>query len=220
MTKPKRKPAPKQKATPSSDGGSAAGPRASALRAALLAGGGIIVTVLVITVPLFVFPSTASLEDVRAGGAVDAVLVLGGGSGRIETALELVSYLPEPPPTLLLSVPYGWPLVTCGSAPDLPRVEVECFEPVPLTTAGEMAKLGALVAERGWDRVVVVTSDFHVTRSRRLAERCVAAASTDTELLFVAAASNPLSLHGSFAIATEWPSYLGTAWDHQPSCQP
>ncbi|MFT5564628.1 MAG: hypothetical protein ACI970_001359, partial [Myxococcota bacterium] len=60
MTKPKRKPAPKQKGTSSFDGGSAAGPRASALRAALLAGGGIIVTVLVITVPLFVFPSTAS----------------------------------------------------------------------------------------------------------------------------------------------------------------
>ncbi len=189
-------------------------------RAAWLAVLGILVTVLLISLPLFVFPSTLRVGEVRSQGPVDAVVVLGGGLGeRLDVALDVVAELPEPPPVLVLSVPYGPPLIGCSTVPQLPRVAVECFEPDPYTTSGEAAWIAATMAERGWQRVVVVTSDFHVTRSRRLLEQCVEVVATGTEVLFVAAPTDQLSLHGMYAVVTEWPSYLATGWDHQPVCR-
>lgn len=174
---------------------------------------------LLVSLPLFVLPSVDEPEDVRAAPA-DAVVVLGGGQGeRIARALALVGRLPDPPPRLLLSVPYDEPLLSCGSAPGRPAVEVRCLVPDPLTTAGEAATITSLAAEQGWQRMVVVTSDYHVTRVRRLFTACVDQQAPSLEVLWVAGETEPLSFRGLWQIATEWPSLLATPWDHEPSCR-
>lgn len=174
--------------------------------------------VLLVSLPLFVLPSVDEPEDVRAA-PVDAVVVLGGGIGeRVAAATNLVGRLPDPRPTMLLSVPYAEPLLECGIVPTVPEVDVRCLVPDPLTTSGEAATVTAMAAAEGWDRVVVVTSDFHVTRSRVLFNRCSEQLAPDLEVLWVAGETEPLSLRGLWLIATEWPSLLATPWDHQPAC--
>lgn len=174
--------------------------------------------VLLVSLPLFVLPSVDEPEDVRAAPA-DAVVVLGGGNGeRIASASSLLGRLPDPPPQLLLSVPYAPPLLSCGEVPDRPAVDVRCVVPDPLTTSGEAATVTALAADQGWDRIVVVTSDYHVTRARWLFGACVEQQAPSLEVLWVVGETEPLSLRGLWQIATEWPSLLGTPWDHEPGC--
>jgi uncharacterized SAM-binding protein YcdF (DUF218 family) len=184
--------------------------------AALVLGTGLLV--LLVSLPLFVLPAVDEPEDLQAA-PVDAVLVLGGGDGeRIGAALALLDRLPAPPPTLLLSVPYEAPLLSCGSVETMPSVEVRCIVPEPLTTSGEAAVVTSMAAAAGWERLVVVTSDFHVTRSRLLFSRCTERLAPDLRVLWVAGETEALSLRGLWRIATEWPSLLGTPWDHQPPC--
>lgn len=173
--------------------------------------------VVLASIPLFVLPRVAEGGELRSA-PVDAVVVLGGSPERLPAAIDLLPSLPEPPPQLHLTVPYDPPLLACGAVPGLPRVEATCFTPEEFTTSGEALYVGQQAAERGWERVVVVTSDFHVTRSRALVDRCVEALSPGTEVLWVASDTDNASLHGAWAIATEWPSLLATPWDHQPAC--
>ena len=51
-------------------------------------------------------------------------------------------------------------------------VDVVCFEPDPSTTRGEAREIGRLASERDWTRVAVVTSTFHISRSRMIIGRC------------------------------------------------
>jgi len=44
--------------------------------------------------------------------------------------------------------------------------------PVPYSTRGEARMVAGLAHERGWRRVVVVTSDYHVRRAQLLMTRC------------------------------------------------
>lgn len=179
---------------------------------------GVALLVVLLSLPLFVLPAVDEPEQVRAE-AVDAVVVLGGGRGeRLSTGLSLLGRLADPAPVLLLSLPYEPPLLTCGTAPGHPDVEVECTRPDPLTTSGEAATITEMAAQRGWDRLVVVTSDYHVTRSRALFDRCREQLAPDVQVLWVAADTEPFSLRGAWSIATEWPSLLGTPWDHQATC--
>ena len=174
--------------------------------------------VLLASLPLFVLPAVDEPEDVRAA-PVDAVLVLGGGDGeRIATATSLLGRLPAPPPELVLAVQYPAPLLECGTLPAAPEVPVRCLVPEPRTTAGEAAVATTLAADEGWQRMVVVTSDYHVTRSRLLFTRCAERLAPDLRILWVAAETEPLTLRGVWRIATEWPSLLGTPWDHEPTC--
>src|SRR4029453_7455561 len=63
--------------------------------------------------------------------------------------------------------------------------EVICFTADPFTTRGE-AQVGArLAAARGWTKLLVVTSDYHVRRARLLFSRCF-----DGSLVVVGAPSN------------------------------
>jgi uncharacterized SAM-binding protein YcdF (DUF218 family) len=105
---------------------------------------------------------------------VDAVLVLGGldGSARTARALEMVrDGLTD---TVVLSMPVGSTDTlaqrTCSEPPA--GVDVLCFRPDPSTTRGEARELGRLAADRGWTRVAVVTSEYHVSRSRMIVARC------------------------------------------------
>jgi len=100
--------------------------------------------------------------------SADAIFVHAGGQGeRVEMALQLfdegaapVLVLSNPEPG---SVPGG--LCESGSA-------VICVVPSPPDTAGEALSLGKLVDDRGWDRVIVVTSDYHLRRASMLDRSC------------------------------------------------
>ena len=181
----------------------------------------LVVAVLVATPLLFVLPASDDPVAIRAGGPVDAVVVLGGAPDvRLDAGIELVAGLPEPPPVLVLSVQYAEPLIECGTVPSLPRVGLECFPPDPTTTAGEALWIGRRSAEAGWERVVVVTSDTHVSRARLLVERCVDTLSPSTEVRYLAVDTQVATLRGAWSIVTEWPSLLGAPWDHRPACRP
>ncbi len=191
-------------------------PRRPSRRLGLLLGTGLLVVLA--SLPLFVLPAVDEPEDLRAA-PIDAVLVLGGGDGeRIATATSLLGRLPGPAPELVLAVQYPAPLLACGTLTEVPEVTVRCLVPDPRTTAGEAAGAVALAADEGWQRLAVVTSDYHVTRSRRLFTRCVERLAPELQVLWVAGETEPLTLRGAWRIATEWPSLLGTPWDHEPSC--
>jgi uncharacterized SAM-binding protein YcdF (DUF218 family) len=56
---------------------------------------------------------------------------------------------------------------------------VLCVHPVPYSTRGEAETVGRIADARGWRRVVVVTSEYHVRRARLLFDRCLGAARID-----------------------------------------
>jgi uncharacterized SAM-binding protein YcdF (DUF218 family) len=99
-----------------------------------------------------------------APGRADAVVVLAGGRGeRLARARALMDR--DVAPTLAIS--NG----TCG-APH--RYHMICFQPEPQTTRGEAEAIRRLARANGWNRIVVVTSTYHVTRARILVQRCYA----------------------------------------------
>ncbi len=110
----------------------------------------------------------------------DAIFVHAGGNGeRLRTAVAL--FEEGVAPVIVVSNPGGRssqvPPGLCGSSES-----VICVTPATIDTAGEARALGDLVAEQGWDRVVVVTSDYHVSRAGLLDRSC-----TDAEIEAVAA---------------------------------
>lgn len=107
-------------------------------------------------------------------GKADAVVVLSGSKHeRLDRGLELVRE--DVAPVLVISG---------GLDPRQPRANelcrddgegfsVTCFTPDPDSTRGEARQVADLASERGWKRVLVVTSRFHVTRARMLFDRCL-----------------------------------------------
>jgi uncharacterized SAM-binding protein YcdF (DUF218 family) len=53
------------------------------------------------------------------------------------------------------------------------RIEYVCLRPQPDNTRAEARAVAQLVKSRGWRSVVVVTSRYHVTRSRLVFRRCL-----------------------------------------------
>jgi uncharacterized SAM-binding protein YcdF (DUF218 family) len=104
----------------------------------------------------------------------DAVVVLAGSKHeRLDRGLELVR--DGVAPVLVISD---------GFDPRQPRANrlcqdggegfsVACFTPDPDSTRGEARKVAELARKHGWQRVLLVTSRFHVTRARMLFDRCV-----------------------------------------------
>ena len=52
---------------------------------------------------------------------------------------------------------------------------VLCVHPDPYSTRGEAETVERIADARGWRRVVVVTSEYHVRRARLLFDRCLGA---------------------------------------------
>jgi uncharacterized SAM-binding protein YcdF (DUF218 family) len=103
---------------------------------------------------------------------VDAVVVLSGDHGdRLDRAIALVQG--GLAPTLVILRPsdgpaeVAAPLCRGGQA-----FEVVCADPPVVSTRGDGRYLEQLVSRRGWHRVVVVTSRFHLLRSSVLMRRC------------------------------------------------
>jgi uncharacterized SAM-binding protein YcdF (DUF218 family) len=148
-------------------------------------------TVAVATAGLFVWPRT---DEPRAA---DAVVVLSGDYGeRLLRGLELMAR--RLAPTLVLDGEPDFQAVAdlCTARMDF---EVVCLRPRPDRTRTEAAAAARLAAERGWRRMILVTSTSHVTRAGLLFRRC-----TDREVDVVGATPlrGPRTRRG--AILYEW----------------
>ena len=143
-----------------------------------------------LTVRLFAFPG----EDAPA--RADAVVVLAGQwERRLPVGQRLVRDGVAPVLALSEDADSDWPRRLCR------RANVRCFQADPYSTTGEADAFGAIAAREKWRSVVVVTSDYHVTRARLLFRRCV-----DGRVGAVAAEEPFLSwLHGA---VWEWPKLL------------
>jgi uncharacterized SAM-binding protein YcdF (DUF218 family) len=73
-----------------------------------------------------------------------------------------------------------------------------CFTPEPYSTQGEARWIAQEARERGWDSVVVVTSTYHVRRTRMIVRRCY-----DGDLAVVGA--RPPLGNRILGVAWEWP---------------
>lgn len=102
----------------------------------------------------------------------DAIVVLSGDHGeRLPVALRLLER--NVAPTLVFD---GTP--DRGEEEQLCREgwrgrEVVCLRPEPDGTRPEAQAAGRLARERGWDRMIVVTSSHHAARSGLLFRRCI-----------------------------------------------
>jgi uncharacterized SAM-binding protein YcdF (DUF218 family) len=133
--------------------------------------------------------------------SADVVVVLGGGHGeRLDRGLALMAA--NVAPVMVLSTGIHWvepPDVvkaikdTCAQGSTL--FEVVCVSALPDSTKGEAIAVADMAKKRGWHRVVVVTTDHHLTRSMRWFERCFVG-----ELLPVSAPAPT----GVSEIAHEW----------------
>jgi uncharacterized SAM-binding protein YcdF (DUF218 family) len=150
---------------------------------------------LVATAILFVWPRQ---DEPRKP---DAVVVLSGArKTRLAKGLELVRA--GIAPTLVISgggAP-GWTEAN-RLCDEMEPFRVVCFRPRPDSTHGEAADVARIARERGWRSLVVVTSRYHVTRSRLLFRRC-----TDADIGAVAARTSPLSM--AMNLPFEWGKFL------------
>ena len=98
----------------------------------------------------------------------DVVVVLGGGGHeRTELGIELAERFGVP---LVLSSTAREPAEALGRSCGR---EVICFDPEPVTTAGEARTVATMAETHGWEHVVVATSSFHTSRARVLFEQCL-----------------------------------------------
>ena len=142
------------------------------LRRLLLVPAAVVAAWLVASLVLFVWPPARSGAPAHA----DAVVVLSGGlNRRLDPALALVRR--GVAPVLAISGALHdqrWKKARrlCRGLEGPTRFRVLCFEPKPDSTQGEARAIARLADARGWSRVVVVTSTFHVTRAKLLIGRC------------------------------------------------
>jgi uncharacterized SAM-binding protein YcdF (DUF218 family) len=124
-------------------------------------------------------------------------VLAGGQEHRLDEGLRL--WRRGVSPTLVISDGRadGWARANrlCGE----PRVR--CFRPDPYSTRGE----ARWASRQGWDSLVVVTSTYHIRRTRELFERCFEGE------LSVREADTPLE-NFVIGVGWEWPKsawYLG-----------
>ena len=69
---------------------------------------------------------------------------------------------------------------------------IHCFVPAPSTTLGEALRVKELADRHGWDSITVVTSRYHVFRTRHIFEHCLGP-QVNVEVVY---APTPLSIGG------------------------
>jgi len=136
------------------------------VRRALAVGLPLLAAWLVVASALFVWPH----DDEPIMGRADAVVSLAGSANRLPVAQGLVADGVAP----VLAVSLDGSPNNRGSEElcRRPRPRLVCFRADTISTRGEARALERLARDRGWDDVVVVTSDFHVFRARMILERC------------------------------------------------
>lgn len=110
---------------------------------------------------------------------VDAIVSLDGDRPRrLRKAVELAAAGVAPTLVVVRAEAIAPELLAAGSLP----FEIFSVIPEPSTTRGEARAVAQLASERGWRRILVVTSTYHVPRARLIFRRSVAG-----ELAFVSA---------------------------------
>ena len=118
------------------------------------------------TARLFVWPP----EDAPAGA--DAVVMFVGGRGeRLAAAERLMAEGRAPNLVIPNGMAPEWPAGNRACSEER-QYDVHCPRPDPDTTRGEARTIAALAKDKGWTRVIVVTSSYQLTRARLLLERC------------------------------------------------
>jgi len=150
-------------------------------------------------------------SDDALGGDADAVVVLAGDESRLPVGLELVR--DGAAPVLVVSEdPTGHDeerTRTCKRG-RVAGAELVCRLAVPYSTRGEARMIATLADRRGWDRLVVVTSRYHLFRAERIIERC-----TDAQLVMRGAHDGVG--RNMIAIPFEW-AKLGLAETFRRGC--
>lgn len=125
-------------------------------------------------------PSSTLFDD--GGDRVDAVLVHASSESRLEAGIALVKR--GVGDTLAVSQlgTYGRSTTAMARLCAQREPKVACVAPEPPNTLGEARAFGQLAAERGWQRVAVVTNRAHLTRAAMSVRQC-----TDAEVVRVAA---------------------------------
>ena len=132
------------------------------LRRALLA-------VSTVTLGLSVLPFLFPRDDTL--GRADAVVVLSGDHGqRLAKALQLMHRGVAPTLVLDGTPDFEQVLELCRGASQ--AFEVVCLRPDPDSTRYEARAAGRLASERGWRKMVVLTTSHHITRAGMLFRRC------------------------------------------------
>jgi hypothetical protein len=173
----------------------------------------LLVLVLLLGLGLYVAGAALFLlrEDDDLGRRADAVVVLAGDESRLPVALALVE--DGAAPVLVVSEDASGEdtarTALCDDG-EIEGVEVVCRLATPFSTRGEARLVGELAERRGWDRIVVVTSRYHLFRAERLLRRC-----TDAELV-LRGSSEPVVTNLQ-AIPFEWLK-LGVAETARRGC--
>jgi uncharacterized SAM-binding protein YcdF (DUF218 family) len=141
------------------------------------------------TARLFVWPAQGM------PARVDAIVMLNGPGGRLQTA-EMLAWAHRAP---MLVVSRGSSYWGHGSvcAPKIPRVKVICFDPTPNNTRGEAEFAGTLAKRYRWQSVVVVTTTPQDTRARLRVGRCL---------------SGPIYVVNAPLPASSWPAAVVYEW--------
>jgi len=155
----------------------------------------IVAAAVAIAVALVLFPPMLAdpewrmaWREIAAPAPADAlpdgpVMVLGGSPTRLALALTLPD-VPGPSRPLVLSASVTGDWEARGRSCEAPHVH--CVDPDPMSTFGEALTLDRLASEHGWDAVTVVTSDFHVARTRWQFSAC-----TDVDVVVLAPGAGP-----------------------------
>jgi uncharacterized SAM-binding protein YcdF (DUF218 family) len=160
----------------------------------------LLVLVLLVLLGLYVAGAALFLlqEDDDLGGPADAVVVLAGDESRLPVALSLVRDGAAPVLVVSEDDPSQDPdrSALCEEG-KIEGVKIICRRASPFSTRGEARIVGRLAEQSGWDRIVVVTSRYHLFRAKRLIRRC-----TDADLV-MRGSSEPV-LDNLGAIPFEW----------------
>ncbi|MET0938318.1 MAG: YdcF family protein [Gaiellaceae bacterium] len=138
------------------------------MRWILIALGVLVLAWVAATLRLVFFP----VED--DAGRADAVVVLSGSKHeRLDRGLELAREGVAPVLVISGGLDPRQPVANELCRDGGEGFSVTCFTPDPDSTRGEARRVAELARKRGWKRVLVVTSRFHVTRARMLFDRCL-----------------------------------------------
>jgi uncharacterized SAM-binding protein YcdF (DUF218 family) len=139
----------------------------------------------------------------------DAIVVLSGGEERLAVGLAL--FRKNVAPVLVVSNdPSGRDPRRAALCRHHGAFPILCPQAEPFSTRGEARLIARLARERHWNRVVVVTSRYHLFRAERLVRRC-----TEIELV-MRGAPDPW-WQKAIAVPFEW-AKLALAESFRRSC--
>jgi uncharacterized SAM-binding protein YcdF (DUF218 family) len=141
-----------------------AGRRRRRTRIVLVACGLVVAGFATATIRLFAWPSQA------APHRVDAIVMFNGPGDRLTEALTLA--WAHVAPNLVVSRGSQYWVKDNRCAPNIPGVNVTCFDPSPSTTRGEAEFAAGLANLYHWHDVILVTTRPQGTRARLRMERC------------------------------------------------